>query len=1444
MEEKVLITPVNSSTFQVESYSEKDINLISNAELDTAFTSSSDYIEYCVYDGSKNKIYPAETEELLTYTVKDGHINLNPKGDLERLEFNEGDYYIDYRFYRNHLSSSIQNNYFVEQISSNRTEIRLASTIISQEDIINSTNDFIQYRDEKNYFVDFYLNFGNNKLYIANNVKLDTTVDDNAAVLIKLYEPLPADIDLKDLCWVVEEISSPKSYEVKFPVPIFDPQDFEFVAGPNLSLGVKGEEGIASEVFNYNNLYNAPLTSSQQQIQSLLNEKGVNININYENYSEFIKFSSAKTRLENFYYKAGLIESYQNSINSLNTNVTGSTSGSFAFSSSKASYQGKIDNIIKNFDTYEYFLYYDSGSQYSYPKSGATPPYTLLSTGSATVLNWLGSADPNNARYGHLALTASNYDENNQDYLFNAIPEYLRNDSDNRNYELFVDMIGQHFDNIWIYTKDIVNKFDADNRLNFGISKDLVADAVKDFGIKLYSNNFNTNDLYTAFLGITPSGSTYPFTKDQTNQYPVSDIKELIETPISASRKAIPLDDANKRLYKRIYHNLPYLLKTKGTAAGLRALITSYGIPDTILRISEFGDQNTHTQRNYELKQRVYNKQFDVDGTNYFSSSFDTNQSFSDTSNISPKTIQFRFKTHGVPTGSTNHFLYQLENNQSVLAISYTGSSNATGSYSSSIADPNDVYGRIIWYPQGIAGSAPTASVLLPVYDGGWWSVMTTMNYTTETGSLYVANKINNEIGHIASSSVACTSSFYQGANFAHFPGSSSFSAHTPFSGALQEIRYFGPEISQSAFKDFTLNPYSFTGNSITSSFSELAFRAPLGTLLNTASRTSVHPAVTGSYITASFTSSISTYIISSASFSTNRELIYPNQVAAGIRNKINDKIIDKTNILPSGSVLSPFISVAQDTDISQSATPNSNYLEVAFSPTNQVDHDIIGQIGNFNIGDYIGDPRQVSQSLYNYPDLDKVRDAYFKKYIKGYEVRDFVRLIKFFDNSLFKMIKDFVPSKASLSSGVVIKQHLLERNKQRRVNISSSQEQYTGSVKPFVQDYNSGSVYNYSGGAGGFFNKFNSTTTYPSGSKYQGPNNIFNVTQSWDETHQSILGPVTRRHDMQEEFYDGEFSGSERRVKLQRGLGLGDDDPCLTFSTWNSIPSYEYRLAFFSGSDDLFSSSCTGSIPPLFALSDIDFAISGTFAVSELGVIQRINPGNVTLSGSVDYKDSVGDIGDEFYLMTTSSVVRTASFYVNVPNKPQLYRNYNQQVEFTTFATQSAAPTLTFSMITGSTERSASGFEVNVNGTIVAPTVFTASLYSVTYSQSIANSYYYPSTSSLTRTAHITASVPYGYINVGTFISGSVTDPQEALFLVFKFLGYHFNDPASACANISSEFRLDSDFLQDATAIYKKNNVAGIIQQESAGWYSDGNVARYWNGTQFTTTERCNSYL
>ena len=74
-------------------------------------------------------------------------------------------------------------------------------------------------------------------------------------------------------------------------------------------------------------------------------------------------------------------------------------------------------------------------------------------------------------------------------------------------------------------------------------------------------------NIYSSLLGITPSGSFLPPTGS-----------ELITNYVTASGDPIPLDDANKEIYKRLYHNLPYLLKKKGTLAGIKALITIYGI--------------------------------------------------------------------------------------------------------------------------------------------------------------------------------------------------------------------------------------------------------------------------------------------------------------------------------------------------------------------------------------------------------------------------------------------------------------------------------------------------------------------------------------------------------------------------------------------------------------------------------------------------------------------------------------------------------------------------------------------------------------------------------------------------------------------------------------------------------------------------------------------------
>ena len=1057
----ILINQVDPDTFEFQQYTNEDNILISSSRLDTAFTSSTDYIEYYAYDNSNNLIFPISGSTIRAfnqrnYSVIDGDTILYPAEDLENLGFDEGTFYSTYNFYRKLLSSDINNNYFISEISSDRTEVRLKSTTISPDLIISSSEEYIQFRQDQDYYVDFYLNFGNDQQCIANNIKLDTETEVEPSVLIKLYEPLPPQFDVKSTLWVVQEISSPQAYSVTFPEIPYIPDDTLALKGPNYSIQVTQQTGESSQEFSYDTLLSSDVTSSFQQLQSLLDRKEIDISVDYTDFSNFIYFSSAQVRLENFYYKVGLIQSSSNAIEGLVT-----SSGNY--SASKAEITTNIETIIKNFDGYEYFLYFNSGSDFSYPKTSTEPPYILAATGSTQAKEWLGSANPNSALYGGLALSASNYDADNPNYLRKAIPEYLRSDPSNEKYELFVDMVAQQYDNTWLYTKNITTRFDADNRLDFGISKDLVADAIRDFGVKLYSNNFNSNDLYTAFLGITPSGSTFPLT-DVTGSISggvnTPEGFQYVDTKISASNDIVPLDNVNKQLYKRIYHNIPYLLKTKGTLSGLRALITSYGIPNTILRISEFGGKDRNNFRDWDFNQNVYNFALDVGENNFFSSSFTLDSNFEGGASDRPKTLQFRFKTNGVPTGSLNSYysMWVGEPSNAFITLDYTGTGYASGSYSGAVTASDNVYGTLTLFPDGETAINKTASLTLPFFDGGWWSVQATVDYdNSEDAFLYAANRIGEKIGFSGSDSVNHSWQYWDLVEKSYFPSSSALGAagitYEPFNGLYQEIRYWDVALSESLFYDYVVNPYSTQGNTINSTPDSLAFRADLGTELNTGSRESIHPKITGSWdITQSFATGNSDFFIS-GSFVQNTESIFYNQVPGGIKNRIDDKIKIDQEVLPSGSTLSPFRSIQQQTYPSGSE-PSINYLEVAFSPTDQVNDDIISQIGAFNLGDYIGDPRQISESGVTYPQLDALRDAYFTKYINSYDINDFIRLISFFDNSLFKMIEDFTPARTSLSSGVVIKQNLLERNRQAPPSASFTTPEYTGSIKSFARDY------------------------------------------------------------------------------------------------------------------------------------------------------------------------------------------------------------------------------------------------------------------------------------------------------------------------------------------------------------------------------------------------------
>ena len=386
------------------------------------------------------------------------------------------------------------------------------------------------------------------------------------------------------------------------------------------------------------------------------------------------------------------------------------------------------------------------------------------------------------------------------------------------------------------------------------------------------------------------------------------------------------------------------------------------------------------------------------------------------------------------------------------------------------------------------------------------------------------------------------------------------------------------------------MNPLSIEGNTINSSPNELVFRASLGSELDLISTTSIHPKVSGSFnITQSFSGSGNGFsnfnFNSTPTYKANTEYFFQDQPAVGIKNRVTDKIRVEDNVLPAGDTLSPFQSLQQKPSISSSYTPNVNYLEVAFSPQNEINDNINSQLGYFNIGDYIGDPGFRTNPSKTYPDLDTLRDEYFKKYLKEYDLFGFVRLIKYFDNSLFKMIKDFVPARTSLASGIVIKQHILERNRVKNVTVDTnsiiakySDSSYnnpltfqnialSGTIKPQWNDYEKGNISNASGSTGGSFNIFNSTTTHPLGSNGNGPNNIFNITQSFIDNLITPSGSIATTHDSQDEFYNGEFSGSTL-VATDQNLNPG----CDPFKNVSSVGVEYNGVRIYSGSVYNFS--------------------------------------------------------------------------------------------------------------------------------------------------------------------------------------------------------------------------------------------------------------------------------
>ena len=415
---------VENSTEQQE-YQSRDTELITSYDINSVLVPEKHNIELHVYsiDGElleSNHNYTDQSYLQGSETAGPAgasKLTLNPEQDALNLGYEYGGVKLSYNFLDN-LFSELKSNvdFFIEEISPDRTELRLLTTKLRDEQVVSFVTEVQTKLNSTSYLSDFRLNFKKNNLLLGVNISTQN-YKNGTSIIVKLYEPLPTQFIVKDVLTLEEVISDTVTFEIEAET-ITDEITVPYLKGPNFSLDLSEESTIPSQYLNYEELFSFPTNNTYRELRSLFEEKSINISTDYTDYESFVQFSSADERLRNFKYKLDLIESYQNYLDS-----TGSLNVNNSY------YEGLINNILENFDHYDRHLYYESGST-AWPKSNTTKPY-INTVGSATGSWW-------DTQIG----TAILFDQTNPNRLINTIPTFLRDDPNNEPFNVFLNMLG------------------------------------------------------------------------------------------------------------------------------------------------------------------------------------------------------------------------------------------------------------------------------------------------------------------------------------------------------------------------------------------------------------------------------------------------------------------------------------------------------------------------------------------------------------------------------------------------------------------------------------------------------------------------------------------------------------------------------------------------------------------------------------------------------------------------------------------------------------------------------------------------------------------------------------------------------------------------------------------------------------------------------------------
>ena len=624
------LTPLNAEVFIQEGYELSLDSIVPSITLTGSYSTTTSYTQFFIYDFAKNIVSqnldynlngsyltPEYNTSISNSSSSYNQFEISPSEDVYNQGFSSGNYYALYNFIDYELGSKTETTetnseqynghpYFIKNISGDRTELRIQNNFLTSNQIESYYNEFSNKINARENADEFYISFEGNRNFIGVNSQLELSLSGSSnptSILLKLYKPLPLEFEIEQELQIISKVGETQVYSVNFTTNLEFIDNLLQLKGPNYNVDLKDRINNSTNFKTLDDLINTNSSQSYYQFNSLNDQKGVAIRKNWGDWNEFVKYSSAEQRLNNFKSKLSSIEIYEGDLASLE-NIGGTTPGTPDYSSSYNNISNNINQIISKFDSYEYFLYYITGSE-SWPKYTTTYPYTNFSVTSSEALNWFGSTNESSPYFNtgkNQIYSASRYDENNQDYLYYLIPPFITNNSNNDQYVKFVNMTGQSFDEMFLYTEAVEQVRNTNSSLTGSVLPLGLADEIiESLGFDVGGNSFNSIDFNPNSIGVYPTANSGLEYIDRYIDIASGSIINYYDTQQSTLGYVIaladpsfpyPLDNATQEIYKRIFHNMISLVKRKGTVTGLRQLINIWGVPNTMLRISEFGGKN------------------------------------------------------------------------------------------------------------------------------------------------------------------------------------------------------------------------------------------------------------------------------------------------------------------------------------------------------------------------------------------------------------------------------------------------------------------------------------------------------------------------------------------------------------------------------------------------------------------------------------------------------------------------------------------------------------------------------------------------------------------------------------------------------------------------------------------------------------------------------------